>query len=122
MPATAVQASSSTCWLLVAQIVSEAGQPLSAFVADHMRRYPVSGEINRTVADAAATIAKVRAKYEPGAKSVDFTDGISVEFERWRFNLRASNTEPIIRVIAEAPTRAEAEELATRYMTMVQGR
>jgi phosphomannomutase len=89
-------------WLLVAQIVSEARQPLSALVDERMRKFPVSGEINRKVADVAATIAEVRARYEPAANSIDFTDGIALEFDRWRFNLRASNTEPLIRLNVES--------------------
>ena len=89
-------------WLLVAQILSEAGQPLSALVDERMRKFPVSGEINRKVPDVAATIATVRARYEPLANSIDFTDGISVEFDRWRFNLRGSTTEPLIRLNVES--------------------
>ena len=89
-------------WLLVAQIVSEARQPLSALVGERMRKFPVSGEINRKVADVAATIAAMRARCEAAANSIDFTDGIALEFDRWRFNLRASNTEPLIRLNVES--------------------
>ena len=89
-------------WLLVAGLLSRTGQPLSALVADRIRRFPVSGEINRRVADAAAVLAAARARYAPGARSVDETDGISVEFDDWRFNLRMSNTEPLIRLNVEA--------------------
>ena len=54
------------------------------------------------MADAPTTIAAVLAKYQATAKSVDHTDGVSVEFDRWRFNLRASNTEPLIRLNVES--------------------
>jgi len=89
-------------WLLVTQIMSETGRSLSQLVGERMRLYPTSGEINRRVADSPATIAAVLARYQPAAKSVDHTDGVSVEFDRWRFNLRASNTEPLIRLNVES--------------------
>ncbi len=92
-------------WLLVLEIMSRTGKPLSELVGERMRLFPISGEINRSVADPAAVIARVRAKYEPGARHVDETDGISLEFEKWRFNLRMSNTEPVVRLNVE--TRAD---------------
>jgi phosphomannomutase len=89
-------------WLVVLQVMSETGKTLSQLVGERMRLFPASGEINRRVPDAKATIAAVLARYQPGAKSVDHTDGVSVEFERWRFNLRSSNTEPLIRLNVES--------------------
>jgi phosphomannomutase len=89
-------------WLLVAQIVSQAGQPLSALVDRRMALYPVSGELNYRVPDARATIAAIESAYATQALAVDRTDGISFEFSDWRFNLRSSNTEPLIRLNVEA--------------------
>jgi phosphomannomutase len=89
-------------WLLVAQIISDTGKTLSQLVGERMRLFPASGEVNRRVADSKATIDAVLAKYRPGARNVDFTDGVSIEFDRWRFNLRASNTEPLIRLNVES--------------------
>ncbi|MFQ5549256.1 MAG: phosphomannomutase [Woeseia sp.] len=89
-------------WLLVAQLVSVTGTRLSAMVDDRMRKFPASGEINRQVGDAAATLKLICEKYGPDALSVDESDGISVEFPDWRFNLRASNTEPVIRLNVES--------------------
>jgi len=89
-------------WLLVTQLMCESGKPLSALVGERIARFPASGEINRKVEDAAATIRQARERYEPGALHVDFTDGLSVEFEQWRFNLRSSNTEPLIRLNVES--------------------
>ncbi len=89
-------------WLLVLQIMSETGKSLSELVGERMRLFPTSGEINRRVPDSKATIAAVLAKYQPGAKSIDYTDGVSVEFDQWRFNLRSSNTEPLIRLNVES--------------------
>lgn len=93
-------------WLLVAQLVSQTGLPLSKLVAERMRRFPASGEINRKVADVNSNIEAVRRVYEPGAVKKDLTDGLSLEFAgpegRWRFNLRGSNTEPVLRLNVES--------------------
>ena len=70
--------------------------------ASASRAFPASGEINRKVADAKATIERVQERYQPGARAVDFTDGLSIEFDRWRFNLRSSNTEPLVRLNVES--------------------
>ena len=91
-------------WLLVAQLVSTRGKKLSELVNDRMRLFPVSGEINRQVADASRAIEEISSLYAADARSIDKTDGISLEFDDWRFNLRASNTEPVIRLNVE--TRA----------------
>jgi phosphomannomutase len=90
-------------WLLVLAVISETGQPLSALVGERMRLFPASGEINRKLtSDAKSILARVRARYEAGASSIDLTDGLSIEFERWRFNLRGSNTEPLVRLNVES--------------------
>ena len=91
-------------WLLVAQLVSTRGKKLSELVNDRMHLFPASGEINRKVADASLAIEEISNLYAADAKSIDKTDGISLEFDDWRFNLRASNTEPVIRLNVE--TRA----------------
>ena len=89
-------------WLLVAQIVSESGQSLSSLVDDCMARFPSSGEINRQVPDTSSAIALFDERFRASADRVDETDGISMEFDTWRFNLRASNTEPVIRLNVES--------------------
>jgi len=89
-------------WLLVAAIVSKSGQSLSKLVDDCMTRYPSSGEVNREVADAGEAIAAIRDRYAGDAVAVDETDGVSIEMADWRFNLRASNTEPVIRLNVES--------------------
>ena len=70
-----------------------------------MAMYPASGEINRKVADAAATLQKLHDTYAADALEVDDTDGYSFEFADWRFNIRMSNTEPVVRLNVE--TRAD---------------
>jgi phosphomannomutase len=89
-------------WLLVLQVMSERGQPLSALVGERMKLFPASGEINRHLDDAKSVLAKAQKHYERQGASVDFTDGLSMEFESWRFNLRASNTEPLVRLNVES--------------------
>ena len=82
--------------------MSESGQPLSKLVGERIGLFPVSGELNYRVPDAGATIAALESRYAPRALKVDRTDGISYEFTDWRFNLRTSNTEPLIRLNVEA--------------------
>jgi phosphomannomutase len=89
-------------WLLVAEILSVSGKPLSKLVGERIGLFPVSGELNYRVPDSKATIAAFETKYGPLALQVDRTDGISYEFKEWRFNLRTSNTEPLIRLNVEA--------------------
>jgi phosphomannomutase len=89
-------------WLIVAQILSECGLALSQLVGERIGLFPVSGELNYRVPDAKATIAAFEARYSPQALVLDRTDGVSFEFADWRFNLRSSNTEPLIRLNVEA--------------------
>ena len=89
-------------WLIVAQILSESGSTLSRLVDERIGLFPVSGELNYRVADAKATLAAFEACYAARATVLDRTDGVSFEFEDWRFNLRSSNTEPLIRLNVEA--------------------
>jgi phosphomannomutase/phosphomannomutase/phosphoglucomutase len=90
-------------WLLVLAVISQSGKPLSALVGERMRLFPASGEVNRKLTtNATAILARVRAYYERVAQSVDLTDGLSMEFDRWRFNLRGSNTEPLVRLNVES--------------------
>jgi phosphomannomutase len=89
-------------WLVVAQILSESGKSLSQLVDERIGLYPVSGELNYRVPDAKATLAAFESRYASLAIGVDRTDGVSFEFADWRFNLRSSNTEPLIRLNVEA--------------------
>jgi phosphomannomutase len=88
-------------WLLVLQSMCRTGQPLSALVRERMARYPCSGEINRKLRDPDAALQRVEARYLAEALAVDRTDGLSLEFPDWRFNLRKSNTEPVLRLNVE---------------------
>lgn len=89
-------------WLLVAELISETGKSLSELVSERQALYPTSGEINREVADAMATLTALKDSYGDKALSVDSTDGYSFEFPQWRFNIRMSNTEPVVRLNVES--------------------
>jgi phosphomannomutase len=89
-------------WLLVAELMSTSGKSLSGLVGERMAMYPASGEINRKVADAKATLQTLHDRYAPDALSVEDVDGYSFEFTEWRFNIRMSNTEPVVRLNVES--------------------
>ncbi|WP_419535065.1 phosphomannomutase CpsG [Endozoicomonas sp.] len=89
-------------WLLVAELMSRKEQPLSALVSERIAMFPSSGEINSKLTDPQAAIDRVLAHYQQDALEVDNTDGISLDMGQWRFNLRLSNTEPVIRLNVES--------------------
>ena len=89
-------------WLLVLEQMSATGKPLSQLVDERMEAFPASGEINSTVEDSEALLKQIEALYAPGAVAVDHTDGLSIEFADWRFNIRRSNTEPLVRLNVES--------------------
>jgi len=89
-------------WLLVAELVSKSGRSLADWVRDRFAAFPSSGETNFRVADAGTAIDRVLAAYRDKALSLDETDGVSLAFADWRFNLRRSNTEPLVRLNIES--------------------
>jgi phosphomannomutase len=89
-------------WLLLAQQMSRTGKSLKQLVSEMQARFPASGEINLHLDDAKKALAAVRQRFGGGAVSIDETDGISVENATWRLNVRASNTEPVVRVNVES--------------------
>jgi phosphomannomutase len=89
-------------WLLVLAVMGETGKTLGELVGARQRLFPCSGEINREIGDARAVAARVQQTYAAQALSVDFTDGLSMEFAQWRLNLRSSNTEPLVRLNVES--------------------
>ncbi len=103
-------------WLLVLQVIAERG-PLSGLLGERMRRFPVSGEINRRLTtDAKSILERIERRYADSAIALDRTDGLSLEFPEWRFNLRGSNTEPLVRLnvesrASEALMREKTEEV-----------
>lgn len=89
-------------WLLVAELLCVKDKSLRDLVSERMQAYPASGEINSTLSEPAKAIERVKSAYLSEALSIDETDGISLEFEDWRFNLRSSNTEPVVRLNVES--------------------
>nr|VFK41193.1 MAG: phosphomannomutase/phosphomannomutase / phosphoglucomutase [Candidatus Kentron sp. TC]VFK56580.1 MAG: phosphomannomutase/phosphomannomutase / phosphoglucomutase [Candidatus Kentron sp. TC] len=95
-------------WLLVAELLSITNEPLSKLVGERIAAYPCSGEINYRVADIPAVLARIRANYIGLKPIVEEIDGLGLEFPDWRFNLRASNTEPLLRLNAESRVGSNA--------------
>ncbi|HTP39491.1 MAG TPA: phosphomannomutase CpsG [Steroidobacteraceae bacterium] len=89
-------------WLLVLAVISESGKSLSELVGERQRLFPASGEINREIHDTKGVLARAQQHYQDAALDIDFTDGLSMEFRDWRFNLRGSNTEPLVRLNVES--------------------
>ncbi|WP_447881093.1 phosphomannomutase CpsG [Serratia fonticola] len=109
-------------WLLVAELVCVKGQTIGQLVNDRIAAYPSSGEINVKLAEPAISIDKIKQHYLDLGGEVDYTDGISIEFSEWRFNLRSSNTEPVIRLNVE--TRANVflmQRKTTEILTILSG-
>ena len=98
-------------WLLVLALMSTTEQPLSALVAEMRARHPSSGEVNFHLADPAAAMTAIEAEFAASAE-IDRLDGLSASFPDWRFNLRVSNTETVVRLNVE--TRGDAQLLADR--------
>lgn len=86
-------------WLLTLELLCTTGKTLSQLVGERLDKFPSPGEINSKLTDAQAAIARVKEAYKDG--KVETLDGISVEFDNWRFNLRSSNTEPVVRLNLE---------------------
>lgn len=107
-------------WLLVMQLMCQTGKPLSALVNERIAMYPGSGEINVTLADADAAFAAVEARYLVDSLSVDRQDGISVDMGEWRFSLRKSNTEPLVRLNVESRRNQQLmEDKTAELLSMI---
>ena len=107
-------------WLLVLEMLCRGGKPLSSLVAERQRRFPVSGEINRRVDDPDGVLARVEEAFKPGTVSVDYTDGVSFEFDEWCFNLRKSNTEPVLRLNVESRgNQPLLDEMTAKILAMM---
>ncbi|HEF4759238.1 TPA: phosphomannomutase [Pseudomonas putida] len=89
-------------WLLVTALMSVSGKTLSQLVDERIAAYPCSGEINYRVSNVEAALEEVLKYFLPQAPQLDQTDGISLDFPDWRFNLRGSNTEPLLRLNVES--------------------
>jgi phosphomannomutase/phosphoglucomutase len=89
-------------WLLVAERLSKTGSSLASMLAERMAAYPCSGEINFVVDDVRSAVDRVLAFYAKDEPRLEYVDGVSAAFAAWRFNLRSSNTEPLLRLNVES--------------------
>nr|WP_315990868.1 phosphomannomutase [Desulforamulus aquiferis] len=103
-------------WLLVLEQMCQKGKSLSKLVEDRMKAYPASGEINRKVNDANYVIKSIKGNYISETVNINYIDGLSMEFKDWRFNLRSSNTEPVIRLNVEAMGNKDLMEEKTKEL------
>ena len=107
-------------WLLVAGLISSSGQPISKLVAERMAAYPCSGEINRTIENPVVVLTKIEAVYRDQAESVEHVDGLSMSMGEWRFNVRMSNTEPLVRLNVESRgDQALMKEKTTELLALI---
>ena len=107
-------------WLLAISVLSDTKQSLSSLVEDMITKFPCSGEINFKVADTKVTIQKIFDHFTDQKPEIDYTDGVSLDFGAWRLNVRASNTEPLLRLNIESrldrdpkPMQDYVDELTT---------
>ncbi len=105
-------------WLHVLAEMSRSGLPLSELVKARQECFPASGEINRRLTDPDAALVAIESKYGPGAENVDRTDGLSCDMGQWRFNLRKSNTEPVLRLNVES--RGDRELMARKTAELLE--
>jgi phosphomannomutase len=101
-------------FLLIMQLMSDENKTLSELVGEMINNYPCSGEINSTLDNPEAKLEEIKEKYSDG--NMDFTDGVSVEYEQWRFNVRLSNTEPLIRLNVETRKDTKLLEVKTKEL------
>lgn len=106
-------------WLLISALLSIKNEPLSQLVADRIAAYPSSGEINRKLKEPEQAIAAILDQYQADALVIDKTDGISVDFSDWRFNLRQSNTEPVLRLNVESRGNVELMTQKTKDLLAI---
>jgi phosphomannomutase len=108
-------------WLLITELMCLSGKTLSSMVNECTAKFPCSGEVNRRVKDGSVVIARIKEKYG-GLGKIAEVDGISVEFDKWRFNVRMSNTEPVVRLNLETRgDRALMEEKTAELLSVIGG-
>lgn len=108
-------------WLIVVGMISSQNKTLADLVGERMAAFPASGEINRKIQNANVLLSSIEDVYHVDAISVDHTDGLSMEFENWRFNLRMSNTEPVVRLNVESRGDVNLMKEKTAELLLVMG-
>jgi phosphomannomutase len=105
--------------LVMLELISRAGKPLSELLAPFRERYHISGEINSTVSDVPVKLQQLKERYAPKADRVSHMDGISFEFSDWHFNVRPSNTEPLLRLNLEALDAGTMDERRDEVLELI---
>ena len=109
-------------WLLITRLMSEKNQTLAQLVDARMRAFPASGEINRRVENPESVIQAIEHQFKTPDAVIDRTDGLSLDFTDWRFNLRMSNTEPVIRLNVESRGLPDLmEEKTAQLLALIGG-
>jgi phosphomannomutase len=103
-------------WLLITELLVRTGHSIGDLVASRIAKYPVSGEINRMVKNDRVIIANIERRYADEAVAIDYTDGLSMSFDNWRFNIRSSNTEQLLRLNVESKGSVELMEMKTEEL------
>ena len=104
-------------WLLMSEIISKENKKLSELIDERIKKYPTSGEINFKVSDPDRALKYIKQHFIQENPDIDYTDGMSMEFKHWRFNLRKSNTEPLIRLNVETKGDRELLDLKTKEIS-----
>ena len=107
--------------LVLLELVSRSGQRLSELLAPFRERYFISGEINSTVDDVPLKLQELKDRYAGSAVRVSHLDGISFEFDDWHFNVRPSNTEPLLRLNLEALSQQQMEQRRDEVLELIHG-
>jgi phosphomannomutase len=105
--------------LLIMEMLAKTGQPMSALLAKLEANYFISGEINSTVANPISKMEELALRYADG--QIEYMDGISVTYPSWHFNVRTSNTEPLMRLNLESLDRAEMEQKRDEVLAIIRG-
>jgi phosphomannomutase len=105
--------------LVLLELISKSGKQLSELLAPYRERYFISGEINSTVGDVPLKLQELKERYRDEAVRVSHLDGISFEFDDWHFNVRPSNTEPLLRLNLEALSQQKMEAKRDEVLALI---
>jgi phosphomannomutase len=108
-------------FLLVLELLSRRGQKLSEILAPFRERFFLTGEINTPVDDVPLKLQELKERYAAQGASISHLDGISIDFDDWHFNVRPSNTEPLLRLNLEALSRERMAEKRDEVLALIRG-
>ena len=101
------------------ELLSRAGRSLTELLEPYRRRYHISGEVNSTVSDVPLKLQQLKERYGAQAERVSHLDGISFEFPDWHFNVRPSNTEPLLRLNLESLSAETMEQRRDEVLALI---